>query len=185
MGAVFGFGLSPYRTVPSLKGFFIFRLLMKYSDKLKDPRWQKKRLEILEDREWTCENCGNRDKELHVHHKHYEYNKDPWNYDDNRFFVFCKNCHSEWHGAKKELDKIIGNIGSSANIERIIGYALVMGEGDVFPSGIDNNFFKHCGMADFFRTKVDVISDIEKEATGKSWPLGFGKNLWLQVMGKS
>jgi len=28
-----------------------------YAEKLKDPRWQKKRLEIMERDEWTCQWC--------------------------------------------------------------------------------------------------------------------------------
>jgi 5-methylcytosine-specific restriction endonuclease McrA len=29
-----------------------------YGDKLKDPRWQKRRLEIFKRDEWTCQQCG-------------------------------------------------------------------------------------------------------------------------------
>ena len=31
---------------------------MKYSEKLRDPRWQKARLKVLERDNWTCVNCG-------------------------------------------------------------------------------------------------------------------------------
>lgn len=39
-----------------------------YSEKLLDPRWQKKRLEILARDNWTCQRCGAVNCELHVHH---------------------------------------------------------------------------------------------------------------------
>jgi len=29
-----------------------------YKDKLKDPRWQKLRLEVLNDNNFTCQYCG-------------------------------------------------------------------------------------------------------------------------------
>jgi hypothetical protein len=40
---------------------------MSYADLLKDPRWQKKRLEVLESNGWACEACGSATKTLHVH----------------------------------------------------------------------------------------------------------------------
>lgn len=42
-----------------------------YSEKLKDPRWQKKRLEVMESNEFCCEMCGDNESTLHVHHKEY------------------------------------------------------------------------------------------------------------------
>jgi hypothetical protein len=37
---------------------------MKYSDKLKDPRWQKKRLEVFERDGWCCQCCGDSESPL-------------------------------------------------------------------------------------------------------------------------
>ena len=67
---------------------------MTYSDKLNDPRWQKKRLELLEAANWTCENCQQKTKTLHVHHKLYLRNTMPWDYPDWAYAVFCEECHS-------------------------------------------------------------------------------------------
>jgi len=39
-----------------------------YRRKLADPRWQKKRLEILERDGFECNSCGDSSTELHVHH---------------------------------------------------------------------------------------------------------------------
>ena len=50
-----------------------------YSEKLKDPRWQKKRLEILDSAGWRCEDCGcglQDGREFHVHHTAYISGKD-------------------------------------------------------------------------------------------------------------
>lgn len=39
-----------------------------YSEKLKNPRWQKKRLEIFERDGWKCRACQDEKSTLHVHH---------------------------------------------------------------------------------------------------------------------
>ncbi len=70
---------------------------MTYSEKLKDPRWQKKRLEILERDNWTCLWCGHKDDTLHVHHVEYIKGKEPWDYDDAYYQTTCNICHSLWH----------------------------------------------------------------------------------------
>lgn len=43
-----------------------------YAFKLKDPRWQRKRLEILQRDNFTCQECYATDKELNVHHLIYK-----------------------------------------------------------------------------------------------------------------
>lgn len=44
---------------------------MTYKEKLKDPRWQKKRLEIFDRDGWKCVECGDKDSTLNVHHIFY------------------------------------------------------------------------------------------------------------------
>lgn len=66
-----------------------------YSEKLKDPRWQKKRLEILQRDEWKCVSCGASDKTLHVHHKSYKVGRDPWEYSNSWLATLCEECHDE------------------------------------------------------------------------------------------
>lgn len=64
-----------------------------YSDLLKDPRWQKKRLEVLERAGWRCEACGRADSTLHCHHGYYEKNLLPWEYDSLTLWCLCEGCH--------------------------------------------------------------------------------------------
>lgn len=63
-----------------------------YLEKLKDPRWQKKRLEILERDEWTCRSCGNKKKTLHVHHQ--KYSRYPWSINSDFLITYCEDCHN-------------------------------------------------------------------------------------------
>lgn len=66
-----------------------------YWEKLKDPKWQKKRLEILNRDNWTCEICEATDETLHVHHGYYESGLDPWEYDDGTLHTLCESCHEQ------------------------------------------------------------------------------------------
>jgi hypothetical protein len=67
--------------------------MKEYKDLLKDPRWQKKRLEILKRDEWKCQICGNEGDTLHVHHESYcEYGM-PWDTPDCDLITICEECH--------------------------------------------------------------------------------------------
>jgi hypothetical protein len=66
---------------------------MKYSDKLKDPRWQKKRLEIFERDGWQCGFCGTKSETLHVHHLIYQHGKEPWDCHEENLLTLCSDCH--------------------------------------------------------------------------------------------
>ncbi len=64
-----------------------------YAKKLLDPRWQKKRLEILERDNWKCMACGEKDRTLHVHHIFYLPRKEPWDIPNGLLITFCEDCH--------------------------------------------------------------------------------------------
>lgn len=66
-----------------------------YSEKLKDPRWQKKRLEILQRDNFTCQYCGETTKTLHVHH--IIYSNEPWESEDWELNTVCEDCHTISH----------------------------------------------------------------------------------------
>jgi len=76
---------------------------MKYKQMLKDPRWQKKRLEVFERAGWKCESCGDGTTELHVHHVEYKKGAKPWEYSMNDLQCLCKHCHKKDH--KKTVTK--------------------------------------------------------------------------------
>jgi uncharacterized protein YlaI len=64
---------------------------MTYAEKLKNPKWQKKRLEILNRDNFCCQKCGDAETELRVHHK--KYNGNPWDAADEDLITLCKICH--------------------------------------------------------------------------------------------
>lgn len=82
---------------------------MTYSDKLKDPRWQKRRLSILERDGWACTKCKNDKISLHVHHKEYIKGLNPWEYEDNLLHTLCEVCHKKEHTVIIDIDSILPN----------------------------------------------------------------------------
>ena len=75
-----------------------------YSEKLKDPRWQKKRLEILERDGWTSKVCHDKKSTLHVHHLWYE-GKEPWEVSEDSLVTLCESCHEEETATRIELER--------------------------------------------------------------------------------
>lgn len=85
-----------------------------YIEKLRDPRWQKRRLEVLEAASWSCEWCSASKRNLQVHHAYYAPRSegiDPWEYPAGSLFCLCDPCHKEAERVKQSLYKIFGFIG--------------------------------------------------------------------------
>jgi len=73
-----------------------------YSEKLTDPKWYDKRLEILERDENKCRICEE-EKNLQVHYTRYFKNREPWEYDNSILMTLCKDCH-------EDLEEQVGDI---------------------------------------------------------------------------
>lgn len=78
-----------------------------YSDLLKSPEWQKKRLKLLEAANWECQVCGSGKKQLQVHHRTYKKGAAPWEYDDRDFSVLCDDHHAAVTWEKKRLAEVL------------------------------------------------------------------------------
>lgn len=70
--------------------FFFY--MATYSELLKDPRWQKKRLEIFQRDNFMCRDCFSTEKTLCVHHILYE-SLNPWETSDKFLITLCEECH--------------------------------------------------------------------------------------------
>lgn len=81
-----------------------------YSDLLKDPRWQKRRLEILSRDKFTCQRCGDTKSTLHVHHGYYSKGMRPWDYDEATMFTVCENCHEDVEEERQKLLFVCGQV---------------------------------------------------------------------------
>lgn len=84
-------------------GFFITQMKT-YSEKLKDPRWQRKRLEIMERDEFKCSQCESDTETLTVHHTYYVTGRSPWMYPNWSLTTLCSSCHQEQHDDSKSFN---------------------------------------------------------------------------------
>jgi hypothetical protein len=66
-----------------------------YMKKLRDPRWQQKRLEIMQRDKFTCRGCKATTQTLHVHHVYYINNCNPWEYSESCLITLCDSCHEK------------------------------------------------------------------------------------------
>lgn len=66
---------------------------MTYSEKLKDPRWQRRRLEVMQAADFRCEWCGDASSPLHVHHL--KYTGEPWDAPAEDLECLCESHHTE------------------------------------------------------------------------------------------
>ncbi len=76
---------------------------MKYEDQLKDPRWQRRRLEKMNACGFQCEMCGDGEEELNIHHEEYINYRAPWSYDDTQLLCLCRTCHTIAHLPKHKV----------------------------------------------------------------------------------
>lgn len=82
-----------------------------YYEKLKDPRWQRKRLEVLDREKFTCQGCGDSQNTLHVHHGFYRRGCDPWEYPDSSLHVLCEGCHEVIQERLDIAHEVLGILG--------------------------------------------------------------------------
>ena len=82
-----------------------------YAEKLKDPKWSEFRHEVLSFYGDECTSCGGNDTTLgdgiHVHHKRYIRDREPWEYDMDDVTVICGTCHKEIHACETKWRDMI------------------------------------------------------------------------------
>jgi 5-methylcytosine-specific restriction endonuclease McrA len=81
-----------------------------YLEKLKDPRWQRKRLEIFQRDDWKCVECGDYESTLHVHHEEYS-GADPWDTPSDKLKTLCEDCHSKKGSKINQIEVFLEKVG--------------------------------------------------------------------------
>lgn len=66
-----------------------------YSELLRDPRWQKKRLYVMSAANFRCEDCGDATQTLEIHHCAYIKGREPWEYEGDLLMCLCEHCHEK------------------------------------------------------------------------------------------
>jgi hypothetical protein len=92
---------------------------MTYSEKLKDPRWQKERLKIMERDGFRCWDCKSHTKTLHVHHSFYE-SANPWETHSDFLLTLCEDCHKKRHRVQDRLNRAIARTISQLPLKEVI-----------------------------------------------------------------
>lgn len=82
---------------------------MTYNEKLQDPRWQKKKNEILRRDKFVCKSCFDKTTNLQVHHIKYIFGAEPWEYENKNLITLCKVCHKDVTEYKKFIKDCIDN----------------------------------------------------------------------------
>jgi hypothetical protein len=105
-----------------------------YSEKLRNPKWQRKRLEILQRDDFTCKLCGDKETELHVNHL--KYTGEPQDAPNEDLETLCKVCHA----LKHSLDEL-HIIKTASKVKDIYGNNVLVYRdylGDVFFAHYDS-----------------------------------------------
>ena len=134
-----------------------------YYELLKHPKWQKKRLEILNEHNFECEDCGADDKSLQIHHSYYEKGLLPWEYPNESLHCLCEDCHRQAQDWLTLLHRQIGRL-ELGQIEDLLGYAMAIEAGnypmitfEVHSYGVAE------GVADAYHLKAEEVIDALNE----------------------
>ena len=78
---------------------------MTYAEKLRDSRWQEKRLLVMNRDGFRCRNCDAKEgATLNVHHVYYLKGKAPWEYPDEALWTICEDCHKDFERMRREYE---------------------------------------------------------------------------------
>jgi len=94
-----------------------------YGEKLRDPLWQRRRLEVMDRDEFACTECGDKASTLNVHHKYYLRGRDPWDYPDSALVTLCDTCHLVVQGRMDRLHSELAKL-SELDVDVLIGYCI-------------------------------------------------------------
>ena len=92
---------------------------LSYYEQLQHPKWQEKRLRIMERDQFECTNCGSSDTQLSVHHGYYERGRYLWNYPDETMKTLCRKCHPIEQEDMEAVHRLIAS--SGANLHFVMG----------------------------------------------------------------
>lgn len=76
---------------------------MTYKEQIRHPKWQKKRLEIMQRDDFKCQYCKSENKTLNVHHLCYISGLKIWEYDNELLITLCE----KHHGLIEDIKKVM------------------------------------------------------------------------------
>lgn len=100
---------------------------MTYAEQLRHPKWQKKRLEVLERAEFKCELCSDSETTLNVHHKRYVKGRKAWEYEASELTALCQPCHESAHQNEDNFKAVLASLNPDGPCNINDAMALVAG----------------------------------------------------------
>lgn len=124
-----------------------------YAEKLRDPRWQRRRLEIMQRDGFKCRDCQDAGRTLNVHHLAYVKGWEPWDYGDEYLMTLCEKCHEDMENIKiflclamadpHKLERML-RIAESTDHCGMCGTLLLEGEIEGINAADDTPLCAHC-----------------------------------------
>ena len=139
-----------------------------YALKLKDPRWQKKKGELLAAAEFTCASCESKEKTLHAHHNYYAC-----------FAVLCEDCHKiadEQRKRFREASKLLDGEEMDYVSGYILGIAIMSGKieaASLSNAGDVNGFASAVSIPSIIITSSQIILSLNKGVITRDQVLDF------------
>ena len=81
-----------------------------FREQYQDVRWQKKKYEVMEERHWTCEWCGAKNRQLRVHHGYYERGLAVWDIPNDCLYCLCGPCNYKADTRKRNAQRALARI---------------------------------------------------------------------------
>lgn len=131
---------------------------MTWLAQLRHPKWQRKRLEVLQRDGWMCQRCCAEDKTLNVHHKRYTKGSMAWEYSNADLLSLCEDCHELTHAEENDFKAEASRLSVRyADIkELMLGFYSVADFGDLHDWF--HNQASPLEAAGFVAAKVQVLS---------------------------
>lgn len=145
-----------------------------YWEQLRDPRWQRKRLEVMRKADFACQACGCKDKTLNTHHTYYQKGAAPWEYEDHTLRCWCEDCHGRWHEWKQILDAWVANLGFDglyAAVAMLEGLAYAVNGYQVMKSRVDTVLARWEPETFWFLTGLGIRFDMIEWMMRREQPL--------------
>lgn len=147
-----------------------------YKEQLADGRWLRKKTEILERDNYTCQKCGAK-SHLNVHHLVYENGKLAWEYPNENLITLCEQCHAKEHKTTRPYIGEVYICHHSDYTDYMVCYGINKAKREVYLVGVDSG-----GGTDtpyFECVQFDVFSSEYKQLYG-FWDKSFQEDAYWQ-----
>lgn len=136
-----------------------------YKEQLLHPNWQRKRLEMLEGANFSCDNCGDTEKTLHVHHRRYIKGRQVWEYEASELAVLCADCHQQHHSEREMLERLITRADIGGGLTALLGLIAGYVDGEL---GADSDLIDACTKDAGHYYDLGIMASI---TSGADWPV--------------